>query len=113
MESKSKTFDSILAFIQGHFMQDITLRSIAEACSCSESTVSHLFKAYTKQSIKKYINDLRIKQAENFLISTDLPTSNIADFCGFTNSNYFSTVFKKQFGLSPQKYRLKKQGDLG
>lgn len=111
-ESKSKTFDSILAFIEGHFMQDITLCSIAEACSCSESTVSHLFKAYSKQSVKKYINDLRIKQAEKFLISTDLPTSNIADFCGFTNSNYFSTTFKKQFGLSPQKYRLKKQGDL-
>ncbi len=104
-ESKSKLFDSILAFVQGNFMQDITLRSIAEACSCSESTVSHLFKDYTNQSIKKYINDLRLKQAEKFLISTDLPISNIANFCGFANTNYFSTAFKKEFGVSPKKFR--------
>ena len=104
-ESESKTFDSILAFVQGHFMQDITLRSIAEACACSESTVSHLFKEYMNQSVRKYINHMRIKQAEKFLTSTDLPISRIADFCGFANTNYFSTAFKKEFGMSPRKFR--------
>ena len=104
-ESKSKVFDSILSFVQGNFMHDITLRNIAEACSCSESTVSHLFKEHTDQTVKKYINDLRIKQAEKFLTTTDLPISRIADFCGFNNTNYFSTAFKKKFGTAPQKYR--------
>ena len=105
IESKSKTFDSILAFVQRNIMQDITLRSIADACACSESTVSHLFKEYTNQSVKKYINNLRIKQAERLLLTTDLPIGNIAILCGFTDTNYFSTAFKKSVGLSPVKYR--------
>ena len=105
IESKSKTFDSILAFVQRNIMQDITLRSIADACACSESTVSHLFKEYTNQSVKKYINNLRIKQAERLLVTTDLPIGNIATLCGFADANYFSTAFKKSVGLSPVKYR--------
>ena len=103
--SSSKIFDSVLAFVHGNFTQNITLQSIAEACSCSESTVSHLFKEYTNQPAKKYINDLRIKRAEKFLITTDLPVGTIADFCGFDNTNYFSTAFKKKFGISPQQFR--------
>lgn len=105
IESKSKTFDSILAFVQRNIMQDITLKSIADACACSESTVSHLFKEYTNQSVKKYINNLRIKQAERLLLTTDLPIGNVAMLCGFTDTNYFSTAFKKSVGLSPVKYR--------
>ncbi len=108
LESKSKTFDSILAFVQGNIMQDITLRSIADACACSESTVSHLFKEYTNQSVKKYINDLRIKQAEKLLLTTNLPVNNIALLCGFADTNYFSTAFKKRFCLSPAKFRANK-----
>lgn len=104
-ESKSKTFDSILAFVQKNIMQDITLRSIADACACSESTVSHLFREYTGRSVKKYINDLRIKQAEKLLLTTNLPVGNIALLCGFADTNYFSTAFKKNAGFSPAKFR--------
>ena len=108
LDSKNKTFDSILAYVQRNFMHDITLRSIADACVCSESTVSHLFKEYTNQSAKKYINNLRIKQSEKLLLTTDLPISNIAHICGFADSNYFSIAFKKYFGLSPAKFRIVK-----
>ena len=92
-------------------MQDITLRSIADACACSDSTVSHLFKEYTNQSVKKYINTLRIKQAENLLLTSDLPIGKIALLCGFDNTNYFSTAFKKQNKMNPSDYRMKKNGN--
>lgn len=105
-ESQNKTFDSVLSYVERNYMQDITVREIAYACACSESTVAHLFKSHTNQSVKKYINLLRLKQAEKLLLSSDLPIGSIAALCGFTNSNYFSTAFKKQFNLSPQKYRL-------
>lgn len=104
-QTKNKTFDSILAFVERNIMQDITIRTIAEACSYSESTVSHLFKKYTNQSVKKYINNLRIKQAEKLLVTSDLPIGNIALLCGFGNTNYFSTAFKKQNGINPTEYR--------
>lgn len=107
LQSKNKMFDSILSYVQRNVMQDITLRDISNACACSESTVSHLFKEYTNQSVKKYMNELKIKQSEKLLLTTSLPISNIATLCGFSDSNYFSTVFKKKFGLSPAKFRVK------
>jgi AraC-like DNA-binding protein len=105
IESKNKLFDSILAFVQRNIMHDISLRNIADACACSESTVSHLFKQYTNQSVKKYINSLRIKQAEKLLATSDLPIGKIANLCGYADTNYFSTAFKKQWGVSPKMYR--------
>lgn len=106
-ETKNKTFDSILAYVQRNYMQDLTLRDIAISCACSESTVSHLFREYTNQSVKKYINRLRITQAEKLLTTSDLPIGNIALLCGFSNTNYFSTAFKNQTGINPTKYRYK------
>lgn len=109
-ETKSKTFDSILAFVQRNATQNISLRDIAQACSCSESAVSHLFKTYTNEPVKKYIMKMRIKTAENFLLKSDLPVTDIALLSGFSNTNYFSTAFKKQNGVNPTEYRKIKAG---
>ena len=106
-ETQSKTFDSILAYVQRNITQDISLRSIAQACSCSESTVSHLFKCYTNKSVKQYIIDYRLQKAKNFLQKSDLSVSDIALLTGFTNANYFSIAFRKYCGLSPTEYKRK------
>lgn len=104
-ETPSKTFDSILSFVQRNATNDITIRDIAQACACSESTVSHLFKLYMNKSIKKYILETRIKKAKKILLKSDLPITDIALLCGFTNTNYFSTAFKKYVGINPTEYR--------
>jgi len=103
--TKSAMFDSILAYVQFHFMQEISIADIARACACSQSTVSHLFRQYTGQPVKKYIADLRLAQAKKLLETSELPVSTIAQMCGFSNINYFPTAFKKQTGLSPSEYR--------
>lgn len=108
-ESKNTLFDSILGYVQGNFMQDISLRDIAQACACSESTVSHLMKQYTGCSAKQYITALRVKQAKKLLLSSDLPVGTIAAMCGFSNINYFPTAFKKHVGMNPSQYRATAQ----
>lgn len=104
-DTANNLFDSILGYIQRHFMQDISIRDIAQACSCSESTVNHLFKRYTGSPVKKYITDLRINQAKKLLLTSSLPISAISSLCGFSNINYFPTIFKKCVGLNPTEYR--------
>lgn len=89
-------------------MQDISVRNIADACACSESTVSLLFNEYTNQSVKKYILNARIEQAQKLLRNSDIPITNIALLCGFSNSNYFTTIFKKITGTSPSLYRTQR-----
>ena len=103
-EMKSTVFDSLLSFVQRNFMNDISIKEIAFACACSESTVSHLFKSKTGLSVKEYIIDLRIKQAKKLLTATDLPVFTVAELCGFSNPNYFPTAFKKHTGMTPTEY---------
>lgn len=103
--TKSKMFDSILEYAQRNFMQNITVRDIAQACSCSQSTVCHLFKQYMGISAKKYVANLRIDQAKKLLATSDLPISEVALMCGFSNINYFPTAFKKSVGINPTDYR--------
>lgn len=109
-QTQSLMYDSVLAFVQYHFMNDITISDIAQACSCSESTVSHLFKQYNGLSVKKYIAQLRINQAKKLLATSDLPVSGIAQLCGFSNINHFPTAFKKAAGMSPTEYRAQMNG---
>lgn len=107
--SQNKMLDSIIVFITENFMRNISLSDIAYACSCSESTICHLFKYYMGMSTQKYILNLRIEQAKKLLETSSLSITDIALMSGFSNSNYFSTAFKKEVGKSPTEYRRNKQ----
>ena len=52
-----------------------------------------------------YVNKTRLARSLKLLSSTDLSVAQIAAQCGFHNSNYFATVFKKAMGVSPTAYR--------
>lgn len=104
-ETENAVVNSLLAYVQRNFMNDITVSDIANACVCSQSTVCHLFKRYMGKPIKKYIAELRINQAKKLLGTCNLPVGTIAQMCGFTNIGYFPTVFKKAVGISPTEYR--------
>ena len=63
VETKSVLFDSMLNYVQFNFMNEITIRDIAQACACSQSTVCHVFKQHTGESIKNIlIISVSIKQ---------------------------------------------------
>lgn len=109
-ETKNAVFNSLLAYVQHNFMNDITIWDIAHACVCSESTVSHLFRQYMGKSVKKYIAELRINQAKKLLSTSDLPIGTVAQMCGFSNIGYFPTAFKKAVGLSPTEYCTQTRG---
>lgn len=104
-ESHNIAFDAMLAYVHANYMKDISISDVAQACGYSESSVSHLFREYCNESVKKYINTLRINQAKRLLDTSTLSISRIAALCGFANSNYFPTAFKKEAGISPTEYR--------
>ena len=56
-------------------------------------------------NIITYINQKRIYTSLNLLKTTNLSIEEIADLIGLNNTSYFYTLFKKQIGMSPKKYR--------
>lgn len=66
------------------------------------------FKEDTKRTPNRYITELRINQAQTLLLQdTFISIDNISKQCGFNDSFYFSTCFKKHVGISPLQYRKK------
>ena len=97
--------DDAMKYITENYSEEITLTEISKNCAMSKSRFSRLFKNVTGFGFKEYLNSVRIKQANQYLINTDMSVCEIAYACGFNDSNYFSTSFKRANGMSPLKFR--------
>ncbi len=95
----------ITAFLFEHLSEDLSLPQLASHFSLSPSYLSRSFKKAAGLGLKEYLVNLRVQQACHLLLSTALSVTEIADRCGFNDSNYFGDAFKKATGLSPRDYR--------
>lgn len=94
-----------IEFIRLNYANDIRMADIAAFCQCSESYISHIFKKSMNQNINQYINQVRIDKAKELIAETWCSFNEISGRCGFSDPNYFSSVFKRHTGLSPSKYK--------
>ncbi len=98
-------YGHIILFLHHHFRQRLTVEDLSKLCYCSPSYVSHLLKKRSGKTVSEYLNMLRIEEAKKILVGTTFSMNMVASMVGYTDSNYFSTVFKKYAGISPKKYR--------
>lgn len=94
-----------LAYMEKNYYREITVPEIAEKANLSLRQFQRLFDMIYHISPVRYLMNLRIRAACSHLINTDAPVSEIAELCGFGDSNYFSRQFKKATGQSPSDYR--------
>lgn len=94
-----------VVYLRRHYASSISASDVAEACHCSVSTLSHLFKKKMGVSIRRYQQQLRLSDAGNLLRDTDLPVNVISDLLGYGNPNYFCNVFRDEIGIAPSQYR--------
>jgi AraC-like DNA-binding protein len=92
-------------YLKQYYTQEITSETICREFHCSRSNLSRIFNQQTKMSIRDYINTLRIESAKALLRDTKLEIAEIAFSVGFSEPNYFTSVFKKYTNLSPSAYR--------
>lgn len=95
----------ITAYIQEHYMEDITLEGIAELFSFSPTYLSRIFRKYANVNYKTYVLNVRVEYAFKELLNTDQSINKIAESCGFPDGRSFAKAFQKRFGISPDKYR--------
>jgi transcriptional regulator GlxA family with amidase domain len=53
----------------------------------------------------EYIRELRLARACDLLLTTNMPISLVGNLSGYNDQYFFSKIFKKHIGVSPQKYR--------
>lgn len=108
----SNQYHEALIYISRCFAQKISLHTLSEHLHCSYSSSSHLFRQYGQKSFTQTLLDTRIEASKKYLEYTNQPISDIAARVGFDNSNYFSSAFRKQIGVSPTAWRLKNTQQL-
>lgn len=99
--------EEIAKYIQENFNRDITLQSVAEEFSYCKEYFSVLFKQINGLGFNQYLTQIRLTHSLKLLVDTDKSITEISAECGFNNSNYFSSVFKKELEISPLGYRKK------
>jgi AraC-like DNA-binding protein len=94
-----------LLIINSDISANITLCSLAAMQNINASYLSSVFKKEMGQSVIEYITYKRMKKAANLLKTTSLQIQTIASHCGIMDVQYFSKLFKKHFGISPNVFR--------
>ena len=88
--------------------KDLSIETICGYLGVSAAYFSTVFKKETGKTFINYLTDYRMEQAVERLLTKDEKTYIIAEQVGYSDPNYFSYVFKKQFGVSPSKYKTAK-----
>ena len=104
-EKKENVLTRILRYIQMNYSVDLTEEELCRLFGCSRSYFSHTFRRETGKSFREYLTDVRLENAKRLLAFSHLNVTEISFAIGYTDSNYFSNVFKKKEGVSPRTYR--------
>ena len=101
----NETLLKALEYIDDHYLENISLDTIAAQCFVTKYYLSHLFSKYQQTSVMKYIINKRINNAKELLAYTDEPILSISDQSGFHDLSYFCRMFKKATQMTPLQYR--------
>ena len=82
-----------------------SLQDAADGVALSTGYLGRLFKQTAGQSFVEALTACRLKAAARMLVETDTPVAVISREVGMENASYFSTVFRKAYGMSPSLYR--------
>ena len=94
-----------IRYIRQHYTEDLSLEEVAGSVKLSPAYFSSLFRRCTGNGFKNYLNHLRVEESKRLLADTDEAIVDIAMSMGFGDQSYFTKVFKKYTGLSPNQYR--------
>jgi two-component system response regulator YesN len=95
----------IKELVQQNLDREFTLQNVSEEIKLNYNYLSSLFKEKTGMNFTDFLTEARMKKALILLKNSTMKTYEIAELCGYSNSKYFSTVFKKNKGKTPAEYR--------
>lgn len=105
MDKNSVHVERILDWIEDHYRQTLSLDSLSRELHLSPYHISHLFKQRTGMTISDYVAGRRIREACALLENTDCSVNEIGRIVGGFSAPYFTQLFKKHKGVTPNLYR--------
>lgn len=101
----SKLTKDVVAYIQLHLEEDLSLNSLASHFNKNPSVLSNSFSKETGQTLTTFVHQTRIHEAIRLFNTTNMSVSEVAMAVGYQDFSYFSKVFSKTVGCSPREYK--------
>lgn len=98
----------ILQYMSDNRERQLTIPSVAKKFGLSQKNLERLFLQSVQMPPVSYLLDLRLRTAAEKILSGKATVTDVAFECGFNDSNYFSKLFRRKYGLSPRAYRKAK-----
>ena len=101
----SRPIETALNYIHAHYAQPISMAEVAAQLYRSPEHFSRQFKEEVGENFSSYLTRYRLERAQELLQTTDLPVASVAVQTGYTTPGYFSRLYKKYKGVSPEAER--------
>lgn len=96
----------LLQYILANFRYPITIQQAEEELYMTQDNIKSIMREYYHISFHELLTECRIKFAKSLLSTTTLPVCDIAFSSGFNNVNTYIRLFKKEYQITPNQYRL-------
>ena len=100
-----RTFKNSIKYIHANYTEKIKVPYLAQLEGLSNSRYITLFSKEMGKTPSEYILDLRLNRASDLLLTTNMEISAVGASSGYNDQYFFSKIFKKHIGISPQEYR--------
>jgi len=97
-------------FIRENADRAIRVNDVAHAVAMSRRSLERRFLRAFDRTIADEITRVHVQRAKKLLSESDLPIPHVAEAAGFGSPEYLATVFRREFGVTPLKYRSKVRG---
>ena len=104
---KNRLAASVQSYLALNYDRPITLEAVASHLFVAKGHLCNVFSAATGTTIVRFLYAIRIAMAKRLLAETSLSITEIGEKVGYTDSAYFSRVFKRAVSQSPESYRRK------
>ncbi|WP_281890525.1 AraC family transcriptional regulator [Paenibacillus sp. YYML68] len=102
------TYRKLVNYLNNEYENEISTEDLEQAIDRKYGYLCHVFKKYADTTIVSYLHELRVQRAKYLLLHSDKSVGEIANEVGYQDPFYFSRIFKRLEGLSPQHYRNRK-----
>lgn len=102
---KEEPMEQVKAYIENHYDENISLKTLADIFHLSKEHISRKFKLSYNTTVLEYIKEKRMKKSKELLENTEMSIKDVAALVGYEDVKYFSKVFRNTYKCTPTDFR--------
>ncbi len=104
-----KAISKVTTYLKEHYSEPLCMKTLGELVGYTPQYLSQLFKEEMGMNIQSFFQQLRMEEACRLLSGEKKPTADVAAALGYRDTRFFSKVFRRYKGMSPQEYWRRQQ----